>query len=285
MHMGNISTTHADGVGLMKRSLFVALSLVGMFLAQSAFADVTISAAISLKGALERAQPELEKIAGEKITFNFGASGTLVGQIQQGAPVDLFISADRPTADRLVAAGAGDKATLAVITGNALVLVLPKDKAASPASPKAFADLPKAGKIAIGDPKAVPAGAYAREVLTQLKLWDELEKGGKLVTAENVAQVLALTQRGEVDAGIVYATDVRAAADKVALIATAGPAMHSTIEYVSVIVTATRRRDAAIKVQQHLLSPAVQTAFREFGFTAPPAPRPASAPAAAVPAK
>lgn len=268
----------------MKRSIFAALCLVGLFLAQPACADVTISAAISMKGALERAQPELEKIAGEKITFNFGASGTLVGQIQQGAPVDLFISADRPTAERLVTAGAGDKATLTVVAGNALVLVVPKDKAASPTSPKAFTDLPKSGKTAIGDPKAVPAGAYAKEVLTLLKLWDELEKGGKLVTAENVAQVLALAQRGEVDAGIVYATDAKAAADKVTLVATADPASHAAIEYMSVVVTATKRRDVAIKVQQHLLSPAVQATLKEFGFTAPPAPRPASAPAA-IPAK
>ena len=123
--------------------------------------------------------------------------------------MDLFISADRATADKLVAANAGDKATRTVVAGHSLVLVVPKANAESPASPKTFADLPKVKKVAVGEPKAVPAGAYAKEVLTKLKLWDDLDKAGKLVTGENVAQVLALVQRGEVDAGIVYAADAK----------------------------------------------------------------------------
>ncbi len=249
-----------------------------LIIAGAARADVAVSAAISLKPALEKAQPDLEKSLGEKITYNFGASGTLSGQILQGAPVDLFISSDRATADKLIAANAADKTTAIVIAGNALVLIVPKANAASPASPKSFADLPKAGKIAVGEPKAVPAGAYAKEVLTKLKLWDELDHAGKLVNGENVAQVLALVQRGEVDAGIVYATDAKNAADKVAVVATADPAMHSPIEYVSVIVSATKHRDAAVKLQQLLMAPAAQATFKDFGFTAPPAPATASSP-------
>jgi len=241
-------------------------------LAGTARADVTVSAAVSLKAALEKAQPELERSLGEKIIWNFGASGTLSGQIQQGAPVDLFISADRPTADKLVAANAGDKATLTVIAGNSLVLVVPKANADSPASPKAFADLPKAKKVAVGEPKAVPAGAYAREVLTKLKLWDDLDKAGKLVTGESVAQVLALVQRGEVDAGVVYATDAGGAADKVSVVATADPAMHSPIEYVSVVVTASKHKESAAKLQQLIEAPGAQATLKEFGFTAPPVP-------------
>ncbi|HVT83537.1 MAG TPA: molybdate ABC transporter substrate-binding protein [Phycisphaerae bacterium] len=261
---------------MITRLVSVALASLALH-AASTRADLTVSAAISLKGALEKARPELEKSLGEKITWNFGASGTLVGQIQQGAPVDLFISADRATAQKLVAAHAGENASLTVVAGNALVLVVPKANADLRISPRSFSDLPKVRKVAIGEPKAVPAGAYATEVLTRLKLWDELEKAGKLVTGENVAQVMALVQRGEVDAGVVYATDARSAADKVTVVMTADPSMHSPIEYVSVIVSASKHKASAAKLQQALLAPAAQETMREFGFTAPAAPPAATA--------
>jgi len=247
----------------------LAATLAALLLCASASADVTISAAISLKPALEKAQPLLEQAAGEKISFNFGASGTLAGQIQQGAPVDLFIAADRPTVQKLLDAKTVDPASVKAIAGNELVLVI--SRLSSAPKPAGFADLLKLNKLAIGDPQVVPAGAYAKETLTALKLYDPLNNAGKLVTAENVAQVVTFVQRGDVDAGIVYATDAQAATS-VEVVAAADPASHSPIEYVSALVAASTHRDAAAKAQLALTSDKVQAILHDFGFTPPPGP-------------
>ena len=247
----------------------LAAALAAILLCAPAPADVTISAAISLKAALEKAQPLLEQAAGEKVSFNFGASGTLAAQIQQGAPVDLFIAADRPTVQKLLDAKAVDPASVKSIAGNELVLV--NSRLSSALKPAAFSDLLKLSKLAIGDPKVVPAGAYAKETLTALKLYDPLNNAGKLVTAENVAQVLTFVQRGDVDAGIVYATDAQAATG-IDTVATADPASHSPIEYVSALVANTTHHAAAAKAQQAFSNDKVQSILHDFGFTPPPAP-------------
>jgi molybdate transport system substrate-binding protein len=261
------------GVKYQERPMAIGLAriagiLAAAFLCASACADVTISAAISLKPALEKAQPLLEQAAGEKISFNFGASGTLAGQIQQGAPVDLFISADRPTVQKLLDAHAADPASVKTIAGNELVLIA--TRLSSAPKPAGFSDVAKLKKIAIGDPKVVPAGAYAQETLTALKLYDQLDKAGQLVTAENVAQVVTFVQRGDVDAGIVYATDAQAATG-IQIVATADPTTHSRIEYVSVLVVGSAHHEAAAKAQQTLLADKVQAILHALGFTPPPA--------------
>lgn len=241
--------------------------------AGAARADLTISAAISLKPALEKAQGALEKAVGEKIVYNFGASGTLELQIEQGAPVDLFISADRPTVTKLLAARGeshAEKGTDKAIAGNELVLIW--SPLSSYAPKPGFGDLTKAHKLAIGDPKIVPAGAYAQEVLTHLKLWDELEKSNKLVLAENVAQVLTFVRRGDAEAGLVYATDAMNAGAQVKVVGIADPSMHRAIEYVSVVVAGSKNPEAAVKAQQALLSADVQAVLKGFGFTPPPGP-------------
>src|SRR5690349_12181898 len=110
-------------------SRYLVVLLVLGVTAAGASAEVTISAAISLSGVLENVRPILEKAAGDKVTFTFGASGTLAGQIQQGAPVDLFISADRGNVDKLLAAKAVDAASVRVIAENELVLVQSKNAA------------------------------------------------------------------------------------------------------------------------------------------------------------
>jgi molybdate transport system substrate-binding protein len=254
----------------MVRQVFRLVICAVLLMPAVALGDVTVSAAISLKAALEKAQPELEKAAGEKVVFNFGASGTLAGQIQQGAPVDLFISADRATADKLVAAGAADKASEKAIAGNELVLIW--SLLSSAQVPKTFAEaVDKASKLAIGDPKVVPAGAYAKETLASMKRFDAQEKSGKLVTTENVAQVLAFVRRGEAEAGIVYATDAATAGAMVTVVATAEATTHSPIEYVGVTVSASKKKDAAAKIQQALVGEKVQGVMKGFGFTAPPA--------------
>lgn len=252
---------------------FLAAACIAMFFAfpAAARADITVSAAISLKAPLEKAQPDLEKSLGEKITFNFGASGTLLAQIEKGAPVDLFISADQATADKLITDKAGDKPTERPIASNSLVLIAYAGLTDAARIPTGFADLLKIQKLAVGDPAVVPAGNYAKQVLTRLKLWDALDKSGKLVTAANVAQVLTYVQRGDADAGIVYATDAKDAKN-VKVVATADPGLHDPINYVSVIVSSSAHKPAAARLQDALLSEKVQAAFHDLGFSPPPKP-------------
>jgi molybdate transport system substrate-binding protein len=255
----------------------VLAGLAVVLLTTAVNADVTIASAISLKSALEKAQPLLENAAGEKVVFTFGGSGTLAGQIRQGAPVDLFLSADRATAEKLAADKTADPATLRVFAGNALVLVVPAKPDDATHSPASFAQVAKARKLAIGDPQAVPAGAYAKQVLDHLKLWDPLAKANQLVTTEDVAQALTLVRRGEVDAAIVYATDAKNQ-PAVRLVATADPAWYTPIEYVSVIIRDSPHKPAALNVQQALATPEVQAILHDFGFTPPPPPATATRP-------
>lgn len=225
--------------------------------------EVVISAAISLRAALEKAQPHLEKESGEKVSFNFGASGILAGQVQQGAPIDLFISADRATIERLVAARAAER--VQVVAGNVLVLVEGKNSAAGM---KQVGDVTRARRVAIGEPRVVPAGVYAREALMALKLWEGLEKAGKLVTCENVAQVLTLVNRGEVEAGFVYRTDV-VAGSQARIVAEVDAALHGKIEYVSAVVMTSRNKAGAEKAQAALAGEKVRAILKEQGFAIP----------------
>lgn len=251
--------------------LMVTLSVAILLLAAPLRAEVVVSAAVSLKSVLEAAQPELEKAAGEKLSFNFGASGTLAGQVQQGAPVDLFISADRATVDRLIAARAAAPDSVKVVAGNVLVLVQRTARSGQPVTPLArIEDVLKVARLALGEPRVVPAGVYAREALIALKLWEPLEKAGKLVTCENVAQVVTLVDRGEVDAGFVYRTDALAGRN-VRVVGEVDPALHGKIEYVSAIVAASRHKAAAEKVQTALLGEKVRTILKEKGFASPDA--------------
>jgi molybdate transport system substrate-binding protein len=233
-------------------------------------ADLTISAAISLKDVLEQARPVLEKAAGDKVSFNFGASGSLAGQIRQGAPVDVFVSADRANITKLVDAKACDKPSVQVVAENTMVLVVPDKPRLGVPEIRGFDDLAKEGvkRIALGEPKVVPAGTYAKETLKSLELWEKLEKAGVLVMGENVAQVLAFVDRAEVDAGLVYSTDARSA-KHVKIVATADAKLHTPIEYVAAIVSTTKNRPAAERLEKALASEPVRKLFRAAGFKSP----------------
>ncbi len=234
---------------------------------------VTISAAISLQTPLARARGTLEKAGGLAISYNFGASGALATQIAHGAPVDVFISADRATIDRLdekSLLAAGSRAALA---SNALVLIVPAERVPGAPAVTSFGDLAAPGfhRLAIGDPAVVPAGLYAREALESLQLYDGLRGAGKLVMAENVAQVLTYVARGEVDAGLVYATDAAAAAESIHRVAEAPAGSHEAMVYVVAIPRDSPHPAAARAVRQALLSPAFQAVLAEYGFAPPPA--------------
>lgn len=231
-------------------------------------AEVRVSAAISLKETVEAAAKPFEAKTGDHVQFTFGSSGALLAQIKNGAPVDVFISAADKQMDNLQEAKKIDPATRRVVALNALVLVTP---AGAKNRPAAFSDLAKAAyqKIAIGEPRTVPAGQYAVETLKHLNLWDTLSP--RLVYGGNVRQVLVYVERGEVDAGIVYSTDAKEAGEKVTITATADAADHSPIEYPGAVVAGAAHAAAGKAFLDFLGTAAGQQVFTAHGFTVPAA--------------
>jgi len=223
---------------------------------------VGVSAAISLKDALSELKKLYEKKdPGVELEFNLGSSGQLQKQIEEGAPVDLFISAGKKQMDELAAKGLIAPGTRADLLGNELVLIVTKEKEKEI---KGFADLSRKGvTFSIGQPETVPAGKYALETLTSLKLWEGLS--GRVVYAKDVRQVLAYVDSGNVDAGLVYRSD--AVALKGAVIAAVAPrGSHSPIVYPAAIVKGARNMKAAEKFLAFLKTPEASAVFARFRF-------------------
>ncbi len=253
----------------MKKIMLVFVSVLLLFMATtrvySADAEqLTVSAAISLKNAFE----EIGKIyevqnKGSKIALNLGASGNLMAQIKGGAPVDVFASAAQKDMDDLDNAGYIQKNTRANFVSNSVVLIVP---ATSKILPGSFEDLkkPEIRKIAVGNPKTVPAGRYADETLKYLKIFGAVQE--KLVLAENVRQVLDYVARGEVDAGIVYSTDAKMSTQDVNIIATAPAGSHKPIVYPIAVVQGAKNENAAKKFIAVVVSSEGRKILSKYGF-------------------
>jgi molybdate transport system substrate-binding protein len=168
-------------------------------------AEVNVYAAASLTDAMKEIASAYEKESGDKILFNFGASSLLARQIIERAPADMFISADEANMDELATAGLIAIETRRDLLSNLLVIVVPSDSKLVIASPEE--PVTKSQKIAVADPRAVPAGIYTKKYLTRLGLWQKLEP--KIVPTENVRAALAAVESGNVDAGFVSATDAK----------------------------------------------------------------------------
>lgn len=175
--------------------------------------EITVSAAASLQNAMRDIGSAYQSAhPGSKVNFNFAASGPLLAQIAQGAPVDVFASADVETMDKAQAQSLIKPETRVNVAANDLVLISP---ASQPASLKTLADLKRPGivHIAVGTPATVPAGRYAQAALEAQGLWNDLTP--KFVFAENVRQALNYVSRAEAEAGFVYRTDALVDKDKV----------------------------------------------------------------------
>lgn len=227
--------------------------------------SLTISAAASLTDALTEIQRTYETEHGiVKLSFNFGASGTLQQQIEQGAPADLFLSAAAKNMSALV-----DKKLIAddahaVLLTNSLVVVTPKDGAAVASLADLSGDAFK--RIAIGIPETVPAGSYAKEALANAGLWDLL--AAKTVQGKDVRQVLQYVETGNVDAGFVYKTDARTSKD-VAIAFEVDPSTYEPIEYPIGIVKATKHEKEARAFYEYLQSQEAKDVFIKYGFSLP----------------
>ncbi len=229
-------------------------------------ANVTVSAAISLKDAMDEvAKLYEEKNPGVSITFNYGGSGTLQHQIEQGAPVDIFFSASEKQMDELKAEHLILLDTRHDILRNALVLVTPANMDAV----KDFADLakPAVKTIALGEAATVPAGMYARQTLQHLGLFDAIE--GKIVYAKDVRAVLTYVETGNADAGLVYRTDVLSS-KKVRIAAIAPEDSHELIVYPVAALTATKQAEVACEFIAFIGGPVARPIFIKYGFLAPP---------------
>jgi molybdate transport system substrate-binding protein len=196
---------------------------------------LTVFAAASLTDALNAVGRVWTARTGQPVRFSFAASGTIARQIEAGARADLFVSADRDWMDRLEQAGRLVTSARRDLLGGRLVLIAPIRSSTRlpirPGFPLAAALGP--GRLAIGEPRAVPAGRYAQEALTRLGVWDQVS--ARLAPAPDVRAALAYVARGEAPLGIVYESD--AAAERgVRLVGVFPPASHSPIVYPAAVV-------------------------------------------------
>jgi molybdate transport system substrate-binding protein len=243
--------------------LIVAVMAIGLSASAFAGQDIVVSAAASLTNAFtdigkdfERANPDV------RVVFNFGASGALLQQIAQGAPVDVFASADMETMAKARDKGLAAASAIKNFTGNRLVLVTPKGSAV-----KGLTDLSgdSVKRIAVGKPETVPAGRYTKEALEKSGMWAGFEQ--KFIYAETVRQALDYVSRKEVDAGFVFATDAASAAGKVKVACEVGG--REPAVYPIAAVSSGKNRAAAGKFIEYVLSGKGQAVLARYGFTRP----------------
>jgi molybdate transport system substrate-binding protein len=250
----------------MNRPIVIAIGLLLQATAWARAQDVRVAAAISLKESLTQCAAEFERESKTRIRFTFGGSGELAAQIEQGAPIDLFISAAHDQIDDLSKANVVDSGSRAIVARNRLVLIVPTGSSNTPAS---FEEGIQSGRIAIGNPKSVPAGKYAEQVLVSYKQTDK----NRLVYGTNVRQVLDWVERGEVSAGIVYHTDALVSGDKVKVVATADESRHERIDYPAVLIKNSANVSSAREFLKFLQSGRGQEILASKGFL--PATQPA----------
>jgi molybdate transport system substrate-binding protein len=243
-------------------TLFALAFSLAIFTLPLRAAEVMVSAATSLTDSLKAIAANYEKSSGDTITFNFGASSTLARQIEAGAPADIFFSADEAQMNALATNGLIDPATRKGVLGNSLVVVVPGDSKLQITS---ASDLTNASvkQIAFADPKAVPAGVYAKAWLTKLQLWPLIEP--KVVPTENVRAALAAVASGNVDAGVVYKTDA-AISKKVKIAYEVPHADGPDISYPVALVKNSPQPEAAKKFLDYLPSKEAGQVFTQYGF-------------------
>ena len=245
----------------------VALALILVTIASPALAapKIVVFAAASLTDALQDIAASYEKKTGARIVNSFASSSTLARQIENGAPAEIFASADNQWMDYLATRGLIEPDTRKSPIGNALVLIAPQD---SPLGPRAidsrldWAKLLSGGRLAVGDPDHVPAGIYAKQALQTLGAWDGLEP--QLARAEDVRAALVYVDEGEAPLGIVYLTDARDDA-KVKIVGVFPEASHPPIVYPFALVKGAP--SPARAYFEFLTGKAAMEIFVRYGFS------------------
>ena len=241
--------------------VFLLLALAPQALAE----DVLVFAAASLKNALDDTVAAYEKSGGGAIKMSYAASSALAKQIENGAPADIFISADLDWMNDVAQNNAIKPETRANLFGNVLVLVEPADSTKAIEIKPGFplAAMLGDGKLAMANPDSVPAGKYGKAALQKLGVWDAVE--GKVASAEDVRAALLFVSRKEAPVGIVYQTD--AAADKgVKVAGVFPPDTYPPIIYPAALTASSKNQEAA-KFLAYLHSDAARPFFEKQGFS------------------
>ena len=225
--------------------------------------EVYIVAAASMTDAVKEIGANYEKQHPDvKLMYNFGSSGALQSQIEQGAPADVFISAAQKQMNALEEENLIDKVTRRDLLENKVVLIVPKDSTLVLDDFAATAT-DKVSKIALGEPKSVPVGQYSEEIFTNLNLWADIK--AKAVYASDVRQVLSWVETGEVDCGVVYATDA-AISDKVKVLLEAPAGTHKPVVYPAAMVSSSKNPEIAKDFLAYLSQDEQKAILAKYGF-------------------
>ena len=248
----------------IKKSYSVAVVIFLLTCAQAnARADeILVSAAASLTDVLKEIASGYQSKSKHTVKFNFGPSSGLARQIEEGAPADIFFSADLPQMDTLDKNGRLEPGTRKNLLSNQLVIIVPADSKLAISSPK---DLLKADikRIALAEPSSVPVGVYSSKYLTDEGLWDQVKP--KVVPVQDVRATLASVESGNVEAGFVYKTDA-AVSKKVKIVYEVPIDKGPKITYPVAIVKESKRKDAARDFLNYVSSPSAKDAFKKYGF-------------------
>jgi len=225
---------------------------------------ILVSAAASLTEAFTDMESQFEaENPGVDVNFNFAGSGSLRTQIEGGAPVDVFASADQKNMDILAGEELIENSSRKDFAQNSLVLIVPSS---STLNITGIEDLtaPEVERIAIGNPETAPVGKYTTQSLTEAGLWDQIEN--KTILAEDVKQVLVYVERGEVDAGFVYMTDAKTADPETIKIIATVP-VSTPVSYPIAVVSASENKEEAQEFLDYVTGAEGQEILKEYGFT------------------
>lgn len=228
-------------------------------------AELTVFAAASLSDVLKEIADTYQKTTGDRLVLNLAASSTLARQIEAGAPADIFFSADEEKMERLEKKALIVNETRTNLLSNTLAIVVEKEGGAKITSPRDLASS-SIKRLALAEPKTVPAGIYAKEYLQKLGLWSQVIN--KVIPTENVRGALAAVESGNVDTALVYKTD--ALISKKVRVAFEVPAKEGpAIRYPVAVVKGGKNEEAARKLVFHLATPEAGRIFEKFGFIVP----------------
>jgi molybdate transport system substrate-binding protein len=248
------------------RTLFksLAFGLLSSLCSLGLAADITVFAAASLKESLDENVKTFAAKTGHRVRVSYAGSNALARQIENGAPADLFLSADEEWMDYVAQKNLIVAATRKNLLVNTLVLVAPADSDAKLVIAPGFglAAALKGGRLALANPDSVPIGKYAKAALTSLGIWNDVEKS--LTRSENVRASLVLVARGEAPLGIVYATDAKVE-PRTRVVDTFAANLHPPVIYPGAIV-AGKLNPATQSLLDYLAGPEARAVWIKYGF-------------------